>query len=140
MTKAKAFDLANIDTVQACNKPFEFEIVHPVTKEGTGAFISVVGAHSDTYRKRVKDMANANMQREAMLAQRGKTDVPNLDKMEAKNIDALVSATVGWRNVGLDGEDLEFNAANVRKVYERILPIREQAQEAINDLGNFMPG
>lgn len=139
-TKTKGFDLAQIDTIAACNKPFELEIVHPVTKEKTGAFISLVGKDSDAYRGRIKAMANENIAREAFASQRGKVDIQTIDKMEAKNIDSLVAATVGWRNVVLDGEELPFTAENARKVYQRILPVREQALEAINDLENFIGG
>lgn len=138
--KAKGFDLASIDTVAACNKPFDVEIIHPVTQEKTGVVFTVVGKDSDVYRAKIKAMANENMTREALLARRGKTDIPNIDKLEARNIDALIAATVGWANVELDGEALEFNAANARKVYTRILPVREQVLEAINELENFMPG
>lgn len=136
--KAKAFDISNLDTITACNKPFELEIEHPQTKEKTGVFISVLGKDSDVYRAKVKAMANENMQRNAVLSQRGKTDIPSIDKMESKNIDALVAATVSWREMVMDGETLDCTPENVRKVYTRILPIREQVQEAINDLENFM--
>jgi len=140
MTKAKSFDLASLDTIAACNKPFDVEIVHPVTQEKTGVVFQVVGKDSDVYRAKIKAIANENMTREAMLSRRGKTDIPNIDKLEAKNIDALVAATVGWSNVELDGVPLELTPANARTVYARILPVREQVLEAINDLENFMRG
>lgn len=138
-TKTKGFDLGTIDTIAACNKPFDVEIIHPVTQEKTGVIFTVVGSDSDIYRAKIKALANENMRREA-VARPGKIEIPNIDKMEAKNIDALVAATVGWKNVELDGEVLEFTPANVRAVYTRILPVRQQVLEAINDLENFMPG
>ena len=137
---AKGFDLSSIDTIAACNKPVEIEIEHPVSKEKTGVFISVVGKDSDVYRSRIKALANENMQREAMLGQRGKVDIPNIDRMETKNIDTLIAVTTGWRGVVLDGEALDFTTDNARKVYTRILPVREQVQEAVNSLENFMKG
>ena len=140
MTKPATFDLASIDTIAACNKPHEVEIVHPVTKEKTGAFISIVGKDSDQYRAAIKAIADQSLRRDADLARRGKNDTPSIDRMERQNINALVAATVGWRNVGLDGAELPFTPENARKVYERILPVREQVQEALNDLENFMPG
>ena len=139
MTKTKSFDLASLDTIAACNKPFDVEIVHPVTQEKTGVVFQVVGKDSDVYRAKIKAIANENMTREAMLSRRGKTDIPNIDKLEAKNIDALVAATVGWSNAELDGAPIEFSPANARTIYTRILPVREQVLEAINDLENFMP-
>lgn len=142
MTKAKAFDAASLNTTEACNKPFELEIKHPTSGAPTGLFISVVGRDSDVYRGRVRALADETLRRQAM----GKPALADasLDKLEAKNIDALVAATVGWRSEGddggitLSGERLEFNPANARKLYSEILPIRDQVAEAINDLGNFM--
>lgn len=134
--KAEAFDLSSIDTVAACNKSFELEITHPATGLGTGVFISVVGKDSDIYRSRVKAFANEAIQREAT----GRKKVDTIDALEAKNIGALVAATVGWRNVVLDGEALDFNAENARRIYTRIIPVRDQVQEAVNDVSNFMTG
>lgn len=136
--KKNAFDLASLDTVAACNKPVEIEI-KSVVGQPTGFFVSVLGKDSDTYRNIVRGMADESLKRQAM----GRADAATLDKIEQRNIDALVAVTTGWRfgdsnTVPLDGEPLEFNAANVRKVYERLLPVREQVAEAVNDLENFI--
>jgi hypothetical protein len=140
MTKAKAFDLSTLDTIEACNKPAEIEIKHPVTGVPTGFFVSVVGKDSTTYRTIIRSLAEESLRKQAM----GKAPTESLDKLEAKNIDALVAATVGWRTgdepvAVLNGDKLEFSAANARKVYSAILPVREQVAEGLNDLGNFMP-
>lgn len=139
MTKKPAFSLNALDTVAACNKPFEVQI-KTVAGDPTPFFISVLGKDSDAYRSRVRAMADEQLKQAARG--RGAPDA-TLDKLEQKNIDALVAATVGWRvgeekAVELDGEQLEFSQANARKVYERLLPVREQVAEAINDLANFM--
>jgi len=138
--KAEAFDLGNIDTIAACNKPAEIEIKHPVTGLPTGFFVSVVGRDSTTYRTLIRSLADESLRKQAM----GKASAETLDKLEQKNIEALVAATVGWRTGDepvaiLNGEKLEFSAANARKVYAAILPVREQVAEGLNDLGNFMP-
>lgn len=137
MTKKNDFNLASLDTVAACNKPVEIEI-KSVTGQPTGFFISVLGKDSDTYRNIVRGMADETLKRQAM----GKADAATLDKIEQRNIDALVAVTTGWRfgdsnTVPLDGQPLEFSPANVRKVYERLLPVREQVAEAVNDLESF---
>lgn len=139
MAKAKAFNLKALDTTEACNKPFEVEIRN-INGQPTGFFISVLGAHSTVYRNIVRVMADEALRKQAS----GKVSAENIDKLEAKNIDALVAATVGWRVgdsnvIELGDEQLEFTPANVRKVYEQLIPVREQVSEAINDLGNFMP-
>lgn len=139
MAKSKGFSLNALDTVAACNKPFEVQI-KDVRGNPTPFFIKVLGAHSDAYRGRVRAMADEQLRQQAT----GKSAPPQtLDAMEKKNLDALVAATVDWRvgdsnKVELDGEELECGPDNARKVYERLLPVREQVAEAINDLANFM--
>jgi hypothetical protein len=140
--KQSAFDLSSLDTIAACNKGAEIEIRHPVTRAPTGVFISVLGKDSDVYRGIVRGMADESLRKQAI----GKNALgdESLDRMEAKNIAALVAATTGWRTgdeqtVTLNGAQLEFSKDNARKVYAEILPIREQVAEAINEMGNFMP-
>jgi hypothetical protein len=41
--KAEAFDLGSLDTIEACNKPAEIEIKHPVTGAATDVFIQRAG-------------------------------------------------------------------------------------------------
>lgn len=145
MTKANVFDAATLNTFEACNKPTEIEIKHPVSGVGTGIFISVLGKDSDAYRGRVRAMAEEQLRRQAM-GRNGASD-GSLEKLEQKNIDALVAATVGWRSeadgksepvIHVGEEKLEFSAANGRRIYTEILPIRDQVSEAISELGNFM--
>lgn len=151
MTKANAgFDLGSIDTIQACNKAAEIEILHPVTRAPTGVLISVLGKDSDVYRSLVRGFADEKLRQQAV----GRGDIATLEKMEKQNNDALAAVTTGWRTVErndkgeivnekpritLSGEELEFSQANALRVYQRIIPVREQVAEAVNNLENFMP-
>lgn len=139
MVKAQGFDLGALDTVEACNKPAEVEIRHPVTGAGTGVYFSVLGKDSDTYRSRIRAYGDEMLRKQAF----GKASAETVDTLERKDIDALIAATVGWRTgdspvVALHGESLEFSPANARKVYEALLPVRDQVREAINSLENFI--
>lgn len=143
MKKDQTFDASALNTIDACNKPVEIEIRHPVSGVGTGIFISITGRDGDAYRGVIRSMVNDNLRKQAV----GKVSVDdaNLDKAEQKNIAALVTATKGWRTgeetvIVLAGERLEFTPANAKRLYTEILPIREQVSEAINDLGNFIQG
>lgn len=138
--ETEAFDLGALDTIEACNKPAEVEIKHPVTGAPTNVFISVLGKDSDAYRSIVRGMADESLKKQAL----GKGSDQTLDKLERKNIEALCAVTVGWRTgddpaVTVRGERLAFSGANARKVYSELLPVREQVTEAINNLENFMP-
>jgi hypothetical protein len=136
----KAFDLGSLDTIEACNKAAEVEIKHPVNGSSTGVFISVLGRDSDTYRGIVRNLANETLAKRAQ----GKAIDTNMDKMDDKNIEALVAVTTGWRTgdepvVVVKGEKLDYSAANARKLYSGLLFVRDQVQEAVDNLENFMP-
>lgn len=137
----EAFDLAALDTTTACNKPREFEIVHPVTRAPTGIFWSVLGKDSDVYRNKVRSKADENIRR----SNAGLGPIDNsLSKLEAWNIDTLVAATTGWRSakgdetVTLAGKALPFTTENVREVLTKLPVVREQVQEAVNDLSGYL--
>lgn len=136
-------DLSAIDTVDACNRPIEIEIVHPVTRAGLGIFWSLVGKDGDVYRTRIHELANENIRR-------ANANLPSLDntlsKLEAKNIATLVAVTTGWRThdkpgvVVLKGEELAFTLENVTRVLTELPAVREQVQEQVNNVGNWLPG
>lgn len=138
--KKPAFSLNSLDTVAACNKPFEVQI-NDVHGNPTPFFVSVLGRDSDAYRNLVDSRADEELKQRAT----GKKDkVAALKDIRELNTDGLVAVTVGWRVgddplVELDGESLDCTPANARKVYERLLPVRDQVQGAINNLENFMP-
>lgn len=137
--KKQAFNLAALDTVAACNKPFEVQI-KDVHGNPTPFFISVLGKDSDVYRTFVDSLADERIKRQAT----GKADEVSLTKIQSTNIEGLVIVTKGWRvadsnTITLGDEELDCTPANVRKVYERLIPVREQVAEAVNDLANFMP-
>jgi hypothetical protein len=139
--KAEAFDLGSLDTIEACNKPAEIEIKHPVTGAATDVFISVLGRDSSVYRGIVRTLANETLAKRAQ----GKSVDTSLDKIDDKNIEALVAVTTGWRTgdepvVIVKGERLDFSAANARRVYAELLPVRDQVQEAVDNLENFIAG
>lgn len=144
MTKTNdAADLSALDTISACNKPFEFELVHPVNRTGLGIFWSVVGKDSDVYRARIRGLADENLRR----SNAGLPPMDNtLSKLEAKNVDTLAAASTGWRSEGKPGvvvwkgEELSFTPENVKRVLTELPAAREQVQEKVNDLGNWLGG
>lgn len=133
-------DLAALDTIAACNKPIEFELVHPVSRVGLGVFWSTLGKDSDIYRGRVRAMVDENLRR----SNAGLPGDTSLSKVEAKSIETLVAVATGWRGpkgegvVTLGGTDLQFTTENVRKVLTDLPAVREQVQEQVNNLGNFI--
>jgi hypothetical protein len=151
--KPKGFDLAALDSGNACDKGAEIEIVDLENKP-TGIFITVLGKDSQVFREHVKQDVNARIRREALATKRGK-DVPppTAEEAEAKATELLILCTLGWRQkldtaegepekfkdaITYGNEELAFNVANCKRIYETLLPVRRQVDEAIGDLENFI--
>lgn len=134
-----AFDLTSLNTTKACNAGADVEIRHPVTNVPLGMTIRVLGRDSDTFKEHTRDTLNARLRREAMAAKRGKdADLRTVETIEQENMDLLVACTVGWNGVVLDGKELPFEEANIRKVYKDYPWIYDQVNEAIGTLENFL--
>jgi len=100
----------------------------------------VLGKDSDIYRGRIRAMADESLRR----SNAGLPGDTSLSKWEAKSVETLVAVTTAWRGpkgegvVTLGGADLQFTTENVRKVLTDLPAVREQVQEAVNNLGNFI--
>lgn len=144
MKKTESFDLGSIDTIAACNKGTEFELRHPATNKPIGIFWSLVGRDSDVFRSYVKEQTNATIRREAMAKKRGKDpDIKTVEDYEQDTITLLTICSVGWRSsesntIKFKGEELVFNVPNVKRVLTDMPWIRNQLNEFISELENFM--
>lgn len=142
-TEVAATDLSAFDTTAACNKPVEIELLHPVNRNGLGIFWSVLGKDSDVYRGRVRALADESIRR----SNAGLPPLDNsLSKIEAKNIDTLAAATTGFRSADkgegvltLNGVEYKYSVDTAKELLTKLPALREQVQEAVNDLGKFMP-
>ena len=157
-TEAVEFDLSNIDTTAASDKGAKVPILHPTTKEPLGINITILGKHSNTFRELVRERINKRIQQESLAAKRGKPLEPRTaEQVEQEALEMLVACTIGWeteifhfnekgervvdevkQTIRLGENRLEFTQQNALLVYSKILPIREQVDEAIGDLENFI--
>jgi len=147
--KISAMNFDSLDTVEACEKPYEFELVHPSTKEPLGVFVSVVGPESSAFKNRVFRQVNQERRRAFEMQRKGKDIQPKtLEEDEAESISLVADLVTGWRTV-IDGksepvifwgeEKLEFNDSNLVRWLTKFRWVRAQIDEAATDLGNFMP-
>jgi hypothetical protein len=98
-----------------------------------------LGKDSSVFREHIRDVLNERLRRESMAQYRGKNEpAMTAQKAEEESLNLLVICTVGWNNVVLDGKELEFNEANVRKIYQSYSWIFDQVNEAIGQLENFL--
>lgn len=136
----KKFDIASLDTVAASNDGAELELRHPVTNAPLGVFISIVGKDSDSFREYQRRKFNEYLRAEHAARIRGKNAPPqkSAEEYEDDMLTLLVTCTRSWKGVVFKGVDLEFNAENVRMLYKNSPWIRDQVNDAVGDLGNFL--
>jgi hypothetical protein len=156
-TAAKPIDIAALDTSTASDKGAEIELTHPTTQEPIGLFVTVLGKHSQVFRDIIRERVNTRLREEALAERRGKRiKPPTAEEVETKAVELLVACTTGWRsqlrdektgkliegtespNWTLGNEELPYSVANAIRVYTGILWIREQVDNAIGDLENFI--
>ena len=145
MAKA-VFDLATLDTRAACDIPSEIELKHPATSEPLGIFISVLGKDSTPYKTAVKALRNAAFKKAGMAQRKGqKVEFTTADDIDANSIDLVVAATVAWRDglnnkatLTIDGAEIACTPETAKAFYQRFEWVKEQIDEYIEDLENFM--
>lgn len=132
--------LAAFDTVAACNKGYEYEVLLP-NGDASGIFITMLGKDSDEFKKYEREQRDF-MNRKIMKSRKRGQDLQldSAEMSEEKEIDLLTRLTTGWRNVpDFTGEGLlTFNKENVALLYLHYPSIRRQSDEASGDMQNFM--
>src|SRR4051812_31372333 len=103
-------DLSELDTQAGANAGFELELKHPTRREPLGVFITVRGADSDAYQAKAREIARRRLEN---MAKGEKTASP--EQVQAESLEMLGAATIGWKNVQLDGKALDCEPPSVRK-------------------------
>lgn len=116
-----------------------FELLHPVTGEGIGAFVSVVSAKSDQAQQFIAKQMRIAQKQEFENARSRKPKFKELDDMRQESIELALSRMIGWEHIEWgDKKDLIFTPENARMVLEKCDWIIEQVLEQSNDLGKFL--
>ena len=150
----EAFDLGALDTRETSEAGARIDILHPINKEPTGIFIVVKGRHSQTFRDIIKDRADKRIQADASARERGKpTAIRTAEDIERDTIELFAACTIEWGTdikdakgevvktvsyINLKGEKLECNVPNAIRLYTEMLWLREQLDDGIGDLENFI--
>lgn len=106
------------------------EIEHPSTAEPVGIQIKVAGSDSEIYKKQMRKQQDKRLKR-------GFRKV-NSEQLETEGRELLVACTLDWKGVVYNGEELECNAENVRWLYKTYSWIKDQVDNAIGDVSNFL--
>ena len=142
MTKDKekvgiGIDLAQFDTVAACNKGAVMEVLDPYTGEPTGASITLAGVDSDVYQKAQRE--NQDQMFRQMERGRGpRASRLSGDEIQAQVQHVLARCTMAWDGVAWEGRDLDCSYQNARMLYERLPWLRVQVLNWTEDRANFL--
>jgi len=139
-------DLSTLDTRAACDNSIELELRHPATNAPLNMFISVTGKDSAAYQNELRSMRNAAMRKAQMAQRKGKEqDITTAEEIDDKAVSLVVAATTGWRDgqgkkdtFTVDGKELAFNKDNAIAFYARFTWAKDQVDEFIGDIANFM--
>lgn len=98
--------LDKLDIATPSDNGTEIELLHPVTKEPVGIFISVVGRHSEVYAKQRRKIELEQIEATKKLKDKDKL-ASMLDSEETKRrgVNLLAACVTGWRVVGDDGKE-----------------------------------
>ena len=123
-------DLTQFDIVSPANEGVWMTLEHPVTGEPLDVKIKLAGVDSDYYKKELRKQQNRKFKKGFRKM--------SAEELEADTIELLVACTLDWEGVELEGQALECNAENARKIYKRFPWIKEQVDNFINDRANFL--
>lgn len=138
-------DLASLDTAEASDKGARVELNHPTTNMPLGMFVTILGKHSQVFREIVRERVNKRVRDEANATRRNKQpDNYTAEQVEREAIELLVACTISWDSgegkpfLFFKGEELPYTMQNAITVYSEMIWIREQVDNAIGDLENFI--
>jgi hypothetical protein len=103
--------------------------------------INIIGSDSPEFRTKSRKRAAHIVKRRA-----GKMDVSKMtesqilglmDEGDDKTLHDLVDATVGWSNISLNGEPVDFTPERAEELYTRYPAIAAEVRAFGEDLSNF---
>lgn len=124
-------ELSCFDSQTKAEKGVELEITHPVTRAGTGVFLTLLGADSRVYQAARDEQASRNRAR-------GKATL-NTDETKDQTAELLAKCTIAWRGLTAGGKEYVHSFENAKKVHLEYPYIAEQAATFIFTRENFFP-
>lgn len=131
-------DFSKLSTAKSQSDTFKFEVLHPVSNEGTGTFLEVLGSESDPVRKYENSLWRKTQKQNFENARTTKPKLNDLDDLRSEAIENALVRLAGWENLDWEGKPLEFNEDNARKVLNACPWMCAQIVRESDDLGNFL--
>lgn len=141
-------DFDTLDTGAACERNYEFELVHPTNDQPLGVFVSVLGPESQAFKNRVRREVNRDRKRQFEATRKNKPIEPQLlEEDEEFGVSLLSEIVTGYRTVKdgknepviyWKGEKLEFSKDNVHRWLIHFPWVRKQISDESSKLENFL--
>ena len=126
-------DLANIVEQDSG----EYELRDPVDRAPLGVIFTLAGPEHPV-RQKITLQAARDLRRKVQQAGKLVFDDPEAEREQ--ELDYLVAATLGWKNLSVDGQSVEFSAAAARSLYQasRFAWVRRQVRRALDEAEVFI--
>lgn len=126
-----SLDLSSISELQSA----EVELLHPVTKAPTGAFVTLAGPEHPA-RKKVQLATQRKLQARMWKSNFKQPPISDPDEVLEQQTELLAASVLGLRSVIVNGTELSFTPENVRLLLGAKW-VREQLLAALDETERF---
>jgi hypothetical protein len=103
------FDLDSVEDLFAA----DYELLHPVTNQPTGAFLTLAGPEHPERKRIAMDL----QRRLRASAARSKQAVPDPEEDARESVKLLAKVTLGWRGIRKNGQEVPCSEAAAVELY-----------------------
>lgn len=133
------FDLKKNNLADKAEAGYRFELLIPEVNTPTGAFVTVRGKESDVVKKYArKRFAEMQFKDNAHRNRHGSAPQMSIEEAEELAVETAYVRVISWEGFEEDGEPLDFNEANAKKVLKEHSWIRDQIIAESDMLVNFI--
>lgn len=131
--------MLDLSSLKTSEDGVPLEVRHPTTgtvlMNGTNEPVTLVLAGADSDRAKRAERGTVN-RRLKMAGRRSST--MTAEELDSDSLEILAACTLGWSGFALEGQELECNAQNAKKLYGQFPWLREQAEAFRQDRSNFL--
>lgn len=143
-------DLSKLNTVEGAEAGHEQQLLHPVSQEPIGIYITVLGKDSKAYRDVMNQQSRSRVTKAQKSGRLGSMTY-SLEDVDRDALEVIVACMRSWRSeekqgeemvssdtITIKGEALPINRVNALRVLTEFPWVREQLDTAIADRANFL--
>jgi hypothetical protein len=133
-----AFDIIKQDFSKSAQQGYEFELLLP---EGTasGAYFTILGEMAPDVQNFIKRNVNEQIRKERLPKKNGREEIPTIEDIYEKNVEAALIRLISWRGIQENGKDVPFSKEKAAEIMAKHNWIAPQILEESNKVENFTP-